>query len=157
MFFNIGRHALIPIAFASGITDAPTGTLLTVFSRLRLPKAFGISTIVLLRYAPTITYELRAIRSSLRYRGIGVGFWDTLAHLPANCEYTMVPMLIRTTRIADELSAAAMVRGVRLNNAINSYDEVRWRPRDTWIAALYAGAIIVLWILDKTVHMGVSF
>ena len=114
LFSNIGRHMLIPIAFATGMTDAPTGTLLAVFAKLRLPKAFGISIVVLLRYMPTISYELHAIRSSLKFRGTGVGFWGTIAHIPSNFERTLVPMLIRTTRIAEELSAAAMVPAARI-------------------------------------------
>lgn len=156
LMFNIGRRALIPIAFASGITDAPTGTLLAVFSKLHLPKAFGISTVVLLRYVPTIRYELRAIRSSLKFRGTGVGFWHTLAHLPANFERTMVPMLMRTTRIAEELSAAAMVRGVRMNNAIESFEEVRFHKSDAVLAALFSAGIIAIWVLDKLMPLGVA-
>lgn len=154
MFANIGRHMLIPIAYASGISNTPTGTLLAVFAKLRLPKAFGISTVVLLRYVPTISYELRAIRSSLKFRGSGVGFWHTLAHLPSNFERTLVPMLMRTTRIAEELSAAAMVRGVRLNNAVESYEEVRFSATDAVVAGLFSAGIIAVWVLDKTLAGG---
>ncbi len=156
LFANIGRHMLIPIAFAGGIADAPTGTLLCVFSKLRLPKAFGISTVVLLRYVPTISYELRAIRSSLKFRGTGVGFWGTLAHLPANFERTLVPMLIRTTRISEELSAAAMVRGVRMTGAIESFDAVRFTKADTAVAALFSAGIATVWVLDKVLGLGVA-
>lgn len=155
LFANIGRHMLIPIAFAGGIADAPTGTLLSVFSKLRLPKAFGISTVVLLRYLPTISYELRAIRSSLKFRGTGIGFWNTLAHIPANFERTLVPMLIRTTRISEELSAAAMVRGVRMNNAIESYDEVRFSKTDVAVVAAFSAGIAAIWVLDKLCEVGV--
>ena len=137
MFSNVARHMLIPIAYTSGITDAPTGTLLLVFHKLRLPKAAGISTVVLLRFTPTIGYEMRAIRNSLKFRGTGVGFWSTVTHIPSNFERTLIPLLIRTTKIAEELAAAAMVRGVRLNNDIVSFDEVRFRKGDIVIATLF--------------------
>jgi energy-coupling factor transport system permease protein len=154
LLINIGRRMLIPISFAGGISDTPTGTLLAVLVKLHLPKALGISTVVLLRYIPTISYELRSIRSSLKFRGTGLGFWNTLAHLPSNFERTLVPMLIRTTRIAEELSAAAMVRGVRLTGAIESYDEVRFSKTDAVTAALFSAAIVAVWILDKTAPAG---
>jgi energy-coupling factor transport system permease protein len=149
LFCSLGRNIIIPLTFADGIVDAPTGTLLSVFSKLRLPKAFGISTVVLLRYAPTIAYELRAIRASLKFRGIGIGFWNTVLHLPSNFERTLLPMLIRTTHISEELSAAAMVRGVRMNGDIISYDEVRITPLDCVIGCCFGGAIVFVWLLDR--------
>lgn len=149
MFGNLLRHMLIPIAYTSGLTDAPTGTLLAVFHRLHLPKSFGISTVVLLRFFPTIGYELSQIRSSLKFRGTGMGFWNTAAHLPANFERTMVPLLIRTTRIAEELSAAAMVRGVRLNNEIESFDEVVFRGRDAVICAVLGLLALGIFMADR--------
>ncbi len=155
MFSNLIRHMLIPIAFTAGLADAPTGTLLTVFSKLRLPKAFGIATVVLLRFIPTIGYELRAIRGSLKFRGTGVGFWNTLTHISSNFELTIVPLLIRTTRIAEELSAAAMVRGVRINNAIVSYDMVEFRRGDALLTGAFAILVAGICLVDRLHLVGV--
>ena len=146
---NLLRHMLIPIAYTFGLSEAPTGTLLTVFHRLGLPKSFGIATVVLLRFFPTIGYELQAIRTSQKFRGTGIGFWSTLAHLPANFERTMVPLLIRTTKISEELSAAAMVRGVRVDNRIVSYEEVVFRPADIVVTLLYTAFACVIVSADK--------
>jgi energy-coupling factor transport system permease protein len=151
MLANLSRHMLIPVAYTFSLVDAATGTLLTVFHRLRLPKAFGISTVVLLRFIPTIGYEFGAIRSSLKFRGTGIGFWSTVAHLPANFERTVVPLLIRTTRIADELSAAAVVRGVRLNNEINSFEEVGFKASDLAISLLFGILVITTCLVDRVV------
>jgi energy-coupling factor transport system permease protein len=150
MFSNLMRHMLIPIAYTFGLSDAPTGTLLTVFHRLRLPKSFGISTVVLLRIFPTIGYETQAIRASLKFRGVGMGFWSTVAHLPSNFERTLVPLLIRTTKISDELAAAAMVRGVRLNNEITSFDEVRFRVSDAVISVGFSALAVAVYLAEVT-------
>lgn len=155
LFSNLIRHMLVPVAYTIGLADAPTGTLLTVFHKLRLPKSFGISTVVLLRFFPTIGYELHAIRSSLKFRGTGVGFWNTLAHLPANFERTMVPLLIRTTRISEELSAAAMVRGVRLNSEIISFEEVRFCSADVIVSLAFGILAIAVLAADKLSLLGV--
>ena len=147
LFSNIIRHLLVPIIYTDGLSDAPTGTLLAVFQKLHLPKSFGISTVVLLRFMPTIRVEFRAIRNSLRFRNVGVGILNTLGHLPLNFERTMVPLLIRITRISEELSAAAMVRGVRLNNDIISFDEVVLRGSDAGIMVVFsllAGGVCTL-------------
>ena len=42
-------------------------------------------------------------------------------------------MLIRTTKVADELTASAEVRGMRLKGDYNPYYEVRMRISD-WLA-----------------------
>ena len=156
LMLNLMRHLLIPIAYADGLSDAPTGTLLFVFHKLHLPKAFGISTVVLLRFIPTIYYELRAIRNSLKFRNVGTGFWSTVAHLPDNFEKTMVPLLIRTTRIAEELSAAAMVRGVRLNNEIVSYDAVSFKRGDAAVSIVFFIMIVLVCIADAFVVLRVT-
>lgn len=145
----VARHLLITVSYADGLADAHTGTLLAVFERLRLPKAAGISTVVLLRFLPTIANEYYAIRGSLKFRGVGITVWQTLIHLPKNFECTIVPLLMRTTRIAEELSAAAMVRGVRTTNKIVSYDEVHFRLSDGMICAVFSLYAVIVCLTDR--------
>lgn len=149
IFFNIGRHMLIPLAYTLGLADAPTGSLLAVFSRLHLPKSLGISTVVLLRFAPTISDEVRAITNSLKFRGIGVGVWNTIAHLPEMFERILIPLLIRTTKIADELSAAAMVRGVRIDNSITSFESLEFTISDWVITLVFGGLSIGICLAER--------
>lgn len=143
------RHLLIPISYTDGLTDASTGTLLAVFERLHLPKAAGISTVVLLRFLPTIGYEFQAIRNSLKFRNVGVTLWSTILHPIKNFECTIVPLLIRTTRIADELSDAAMVRGVRMTNKIVSFDEVTYKASDAIISILFSACAVLICLVDR--------
>ena len=83
------------------------------FAGHAFPKAVGIAVAVVLRFFPTIYGEYRAIRSSQRFRGIGVGVVHTLTHLPSTVEYILIPLILRTTKVAEELSASMTVRGVR--------------------------------------------
>lgn len=147
---TFARHLLIPLGYAKGLIDAPTGTLLAMFERLRVPKALGVSLCVLVRFMPTIAGEFRAIRSSLKFRNVGVGLASTIAHLPRNYEATVVPLLIRTTRVADELTAAAMVRGVRLNAGIVPFEELRLDAKDAVAAALFAAGAVTVTVLSRT-------
>ncbi|MDO4294053.1 MAG: energy-coupling factor transporter transmembrane component T [Eubacteriales bacterium] len=148
-FTMFSRHLLITISYVDGLADAHTGTLLTVFERIRLPKAAGISTVVLLRFIPTIAYEYHAIRGSLKFRGVGITIRQTLLHLPKNFECTIIPLLMRTTRIAEELSAAAMVRGVRTTNKIVSFDEVHFRLSDGIICVIFSLYAIIVCLADR--------
>ena len=132
----------------SGISDRPPGMLLEVFHRLHLPKGFGISVIVLLRFLPTIKYELKAIRGALKFRGVGISLLNTVFHLPKNFYLTLIPLLIRTVRISDEITAAALTRGIEVNNAIVSFSEVRWTKKDSVALVMLLAGFICLKIIE---------
>ena len=136
----IGRKAMVPLSFAICLAKEPTGSLLASLQAMRLPKAVGIGLAVLLRFFPTIGSEYQAIRASQRFRGIGVGIFHTLVHLPSTVEYILIPLILRTTKVAEELSASMTVRGVRFSGETISYRPVRFSGIDT---ALCATALLI--------------
>ena len=71
-------------------------------------------------------------------RGIGLTVRNVLLHPVKTCEYAIVPLIIRSMTISDELAASAMTRGLDLESKRTSYREVRLRVTDF----LYAGAVI---------------
>lgn len=148
LFAVIAGHLLIPLSFLSGISERPTGEILEVFYRLHLPKSFGISVIVLLRFFPTIQYEWKAIRGALKFRGIGVSVFSTMIHLPKNFALTLIPLLIRTVRISDEITAAALTRGVELDNEIVCFSEVQWRKKDSAVLLTLATVFILFGVVE---------
>ena len=143
----LGRRAIIPLSFIFVMAEMPTGALLEALRRLRLPKAAGIALAVMLRFFPTLGEEYRSIRSAQKFRGVGLGIFHTLAHLPSTIEYILIPLIIRTTKIADELSASVTVRGVRYGGEVISYREVAFCKKDAALCSLYilfTGAVFVL-------------
>ena len=96
---------------------------------------------------PTISGEYRAIRSSQRFRGIGVGVVHTLTHLPSTVEYILIPLILRTTKVAEELSASMTVRGVRFSGETISYRPIHFSRKDGALCVfmvLIASAVFVL-------------
>ncbi len=140
----LGRKALVPLSFAACLARSSTGALLAALQKWHLPKAAGIAVAVLLRFFPTISGEYQAIRSSQRFRGIGTGVFHTLFHLPSTVEYILIPLILRTTRVAEELSASMTVRGVRFSGETVSYREVRFTRKD---AVLSGGMAFVAGII----------
>ena len=142
MFTVIGKHLLIPVSFAAVLSDRPAGAVFEVFSSIRIPKTVGISAIILFRFFPTIRYELTAIRNSLKFRGVGTHLAAILLHPYRNFKLTLIPLLIRTVKISEEMAAAAIVRGVTADNTVTSFEKVQWRKRDT--AAFVLGLALLL-------------
>ena len=132
----MGRKAMIPLAFAVCLSREPTGSLMAALQKLHFPKAAGIAVATVLRFFPTILGEYRAIRSSQRFRGIGVGVVHTLTHLPSTVEYILIPLILRTTRVAEELSASMTVRGVRFSGETVSYRAIRFTGKDAAMCIL---------------------
>lgn len=142
MFTVIGKHLLIPVSFAAVLADRPAGAVLEVLSSMRIPKIAGISAVILFRFFPTIRYELTAIRNSLKFRGVGTHPAGILLHPYRNFKLTLIPLLIRTVKISEEMAAAAIVRGVTADNTVTSFEKVQWRKRDT--AAFVPGLALFL-------------
>ena len=146
----VSRKVLVPLSFAICLAGEPTGSLMAALQKLHLPKAAGIGTAVVLRFFPTIAGEYRAIRSSQRFRGIGVGVLHTLTHLPTTAEYILIPLILRTTKVAEELSASMTVRGVRFSGETVSYRSIRFCWKDAaLLAILFAVACTVL-LLERS-------
>ena len=141
----IGRKAIIPLSFSICLANEPTGSLMASIQSLKLPKALGIGLAVLLRFFPTMGNEYRAIRASQRFRGIGVGIVHTIIHLPTTVEYILIPLILRTTKVAEELSASMTVRGVRFSGRTISYRPVRFRMSDTILCIV--SLVIPTWIV----------
>ena len=143
----VGRKILIPLSFATALAGEATGSLMAALQAMRFPKAVGIAVAVVLRFFPTISGEYRAIRSSQRFRGIGVGVVHTLTHHPSTVEYILIPLILRTTKVAEELSASMTVRGVRFSGETISYHPIHFSWKDSALCvfmAVIAGAVFVL-------------
>ena len=145
----VGRKILIPVSFATALAGEPTGSLMAALQAMRFPKAVGIAASVVLRFFPTISGEYRAIRSSQQFRGIGVGVIPTLTHLPSTVEYILIPLILRTTKVAEELSASMTVRGVRFSGETISYRPIHFNWKDGVLCAFLFVIVSAVFVLEK--------
>lgn len=76
--------------------------------RLRIPQLITIPTSVMFRFFPTVSEEAASINDAMYMRGIRLGGKGVLKMV----EYRLVPMMMCSLRIGDELSAAALTRGL---------------------------------------------
>ena len=132
----VSRKVLVPLSFVICLAREPTGSLMAALQKLHLPKAAGIGTAVVLRFFPTIAGEYRAIRSSQRFRGIGVGVLHTLTHLPTTVEYILIPLILRTTK-------------VRFSGETVSYRSIRFCWKDAALLALLLAVACTVLLLER--------
>ena len=102
-------------ALAMGLvvfTRVPMGEAMAALGRLRLPGTFLVVVMVIYRYVLTLLGELRTIRSASRPRGAEARWRRWLRHPLKELEHGVVPVLMRSGRIADELLAVAECKGL---------------------------------------------
>ena len=90
------------------IEKTPMDELLFSLEIWRVPKLVLIPLAVIYRYIPTILKEISYIRESLKMRNLHSSMWDKLCHPMQNAENFFVPLLYRSEKISEELSAGSI-------------------------------------------------
>lgn len=93
------------------VNHAPMNELFYILDKMHIPKALSIPLMVVYRYVPTISREFHYVNESLKMRNLGFSF-KNLFHLMRTSENYMVPLLARSEKIAEELSAASLCKGL---------------------------------------------
>lgn len=133
-------HKVYACGMLAGLVIATTkvGEFLSAMARLRCPKKLTIPLAVMLRYLPTIREDGRFIRDAMRLRDVSPTLWGFLKApaMTVNCIY--VPLLTAASKAADELSVAAVTRGIENPKPRTSLVDIRMRAADYLTAALFA-------------------
>lgn len=90
------------------VTTTTVSEFVAAMDRIRLPQQITIPMSVLFRFFPTVMEEWSAIGDAMRMRGVRFGGGKAGAIL----EYRIVPMMICSVKIGEELSQAALTRGL---------------------------------------------
>ncbi|WP_347489071.1 energy-coupling factor transporter transmembrane component T [Desulfoscipio sp. XC116] len=120
----------------------PSGKLTASLRKLPLPTKAMLVLVVMLRFAPTVVHEFGEVKEAMRVRGFLRSFGTVLRHPLNTLEYAIVPMVFRSLKIADELSASAIVRGIESPCDKQSYYVSRINLLDTFLMLFSAAALI---------------
>lgn len=118
------------------LTKTEVSEFVAVMWKLRLPQTAIIPLSVVFRYFPTIKEEWASIRAAMKMRGIHVSL-----------EHIMVPLLMSAVNVSEELSAAALCRGLDNPEPHTSLVQVRFHFSDilVWcVTGVLAAVAIVL-------------
>lgn len=103
---------------------APMDELLYTLDAIHLPKSLSIPIMVVYRYVPTILQDVRNVNACLKMRGLNVSLANA-GHLLQTLERYMVPLLFRSEKIAEELSAASLCKGLSVSRKRTCCTDVR--------------------------------
>ena len=118
--------------------------LLAALQAMGAPQAVLIPCMVVLRFFPTIRRDASHLMESLKTRRVLAGRGYALRHPALVCELLVVPLLMRSVRVSDELAASALVRGLGGEIRPTTLHPLSFGARDAVVAALTLASIGVL-------------
>ncbi|WP_313131710.1 energy-coupling factor transporter transmembrane component T [Anaerocolumna sp.] len=90
------------------ISSTSVSEFISAMERMHVTEKIVIPMSVIFRFFPTILEEYQAIQDAMRMRRIRFGG----KNLSLMLEYRLVPLMVSMVKIGDELSAAALTRGL---------------------------------------------
>ena len=107
-------HKVYPAGFLGGVIISTTRISegLSAMSKLRVPKALALPLAIMLRYLPTIQEDWHFIQDAMRLRDVKPTIGGLLSHPAMTLSCVYVPLLLAASKAADELSIAAVTRGI---------------------------------------------
>jgi energy-coupling factor transport system permease protein len=124
------------------ITTTKVNEFLACMSRMHISNKVTIPLIVMIRFFPTVFDESRAIGNAMRMRGIRLFSLRTLKNPVSFLEYRLVPLLVSITKIGDELSIAAVTRGLSAETKRTCVATIGFRWVD-FVVCAYCIVVIV--------------
>lgn len=118
--------------------------LLAALQAMGAPQAVLIPCMVVLRFFPTIRRDASHLMESLKTRRVLAGGGYAFRHPALTCELLVVPLLMRSVRVSDELAASALVRGLGGETRPTMLHPLSFGTRDAVVAALTLASIGVL-------------
>lgn len=144
--FAVYIRKLIPCFMLGSLLIRTTkvSTFLAAISRLHLPKGFTIALSITLRYFPTMTEEWGFIKDAMSLRGISASPAGLLFHPVRTMEYVYVPMLVSASKISDEITQAAITRGIDHLERRSCLENIRFRMMDALLLILYSSLVVLI-------------
>jgi len=126
------------------VKSTKVSEFLAAMKRLHISDKFTIPISVIFRFFPTVIEESGAINDAMRMRGIEMGSKKATEAV----EYRMVPLIASCSIIGEELSAAAMTRGLDVGKKRSCIWNIRFRFPDYAVIAL-CFICYIWWILGR--------
>jgi energy-coupling factor transport system permease protein len=126
------------------LSTTTVAEFLAALRRWRLPAALTIPFAVVMRFLPVLVQESRGIGEALRSRGLRLGGGRPGAWL----EYRLVPLTMRAVGIGDELTAAALTRGLDRDCERSHLARVGFGLLG-WVVVATGAAALAIWLWPR--------
>lgn len=124
------------------IESTKVDEFVAAMNKWHIPDAFIIPITVVFRFVPTLKEESSAITDAMRMREIQFGTKKFRKNPAAILEYRVIPLIMSIAKIGDELSAAALTRGLGGTANRTNIAEIGFKGYDMIIGLLSVGLLV---------------
>jgi len=117
---------------------------LTAMNKMHVTDKLTIPISVIFRFFPTVAEEYKSITDAMRMRGIEMGAKKAGEAI----EYRMVPLIASCSLIGEELSAAAMTRGLDVGKKRSCIWKIKFRLFD-WFIIIFCSLCFIWWGIGR--------
>jgi energy-coupling factor transporter transmembrane protein EcfT len=133
-----------PCGMLAGIVipDTKVNEFLSAMSKIRVSKKIVVPLIIMMRYFPVIGEDWRQIKDAMRMRDVELSLKGLIRQPGLTIECLYVPLLMAASKAADELTIAAVTRGIENPKARTCLIEIKFRIQDYLLAGIFGGLAI---------------
>ena len=123
---SVGIRMMLPCVISGGYAFSTTtvGEMVCGLRKLHVPETIIIPSVTVIRFFPTIAEDYHQIRNAMALRGI------TYRNPMEALEYILIPLLMNSNNVAQDLSVAAMTKGISLPGQHTSMVELHMKWYD---------------------------
>lgn len=142
MFLFVIIRIMLMLMAAQPIMGMPPGEAVAVFKKMRAPDAFALPVTFMLRFLPTVKSEFSSVFAAMRMRGL-----LSLKKPLQSLEYILVPIMIRASKVSDELAASAEARGIASPGVHTCRRDISFQRKDWFvcICGVVLATLLILW------------
>lgn len=129
---SVGIRMMLPciITGAYAFSTTTISEFVCALRKMHISEAIIIPCMVVIRFFPTIREDYLQIRNAMELRGIAVGNAALIRHPEQTLEYILIPLLMNANNVAQDLSVAALTKGIGLAGKHSSMIEIRFSVLD---------------------------
>lgn len=138
LFLIVIVQAVPCIALASILVSKyNSAQLLSALETMHIPRVLVVAVTITLKYIPTFRREFSYITESMRLRGIGFTWKQPVKSF----QYFIVPQLFRCAALAEEVTAAGLVKGIDAPMRRTSYYEEKVTFIDALVLIVFVAGL----------------
>lgn len=146
--FSVFIRKILPCGMLGGIIIETTrvNEFMAAMNKIHVSKKIIIPLAVMLRYFPMIKEDWNAIKDAMKMRDISPNIIGFIKKPLLTLECIYVPLMMSASKIADELSAAAITRGIENPKERTCMQEVKFNLSDFICVGYFCGIFILFFI-----------
>ncbi len=145
----VGIRMMLPciVTGAYAFSTTSVSEFVCALRKMKVPEAVVIPCMVVVRFFPTVKEDYRQIRNSMELRGIGGTAFNAVCHPMRRLEYVVIPLLMNSNNVAQDLSVAALTKGLGIEWEHTSMTQIRMSTLDYIYMAVCAAPLCAFIIL----------